>query len=78
MQVEIMALGKETRVSVISLAGLDADMLYEDIYCARGQAENYTADSTSCPWFLASCIRVLLYATAWILHRSLRTDALQR
>ncbi|NHZ94132.1 IS1380 family transposase, partial [Massilia sp. CCM 8733] len=41
LKAEVMALGENTRFIVTSLPGLDAGMLYEDIYCARGQAENY-------------------------------------
>lgn len=60
-------------------------MLYEDIYCARGQAENYikylkddlAADRTSCTSFLANCMRLLLHSAAYILHQQLRTQALR-
>ncbi len=85
MKAEVMALGENTRFIVTSLPGLDAQMLYEDIYCARGQAENYikhlknnlAADRTSCTRFLANCMRLLLHAGANILHQQLRTQALQ-
>jgi hypothetical protein len=82
---EVMALGENPRFVVTSLAGLDAGMLYEDIYCARGQSENYikhlkgdlAADRTSCTSFLANCMRLQLHAAAYILHQQLRTQALQ-
>ena len=85
MKAEVMALGENTRFIVTSLLGLDAGMLYEDIYCARDQAENYikhlkddlAADRTSCTSFLANCMRLLLHAAAYILHQQLRTQALQ-
>jgi hypothetical protein len=85
LKAEVMALGENTRFIVTSLAGLDAGTLYEDIYCARGQAENYikhlkddlAADRTSCTSFLANCMRLLLHAAAYILHQQLRTQALQ-
>ena len=85
MKAEVMALGENTRFIVTSLPGLDAGTLYEDIYCARGQAENYikhlkddlAADRTSCTSFLANCMRLLLHAAAYILHQQLRTQALQ-
>ena len=85
MKAEVMALGENTRFIVTSLPGLDAGVLYEDIYCARGQAENYikhlkddlAADRTSCTSFLANCMRLLLHAAAYILHQQLRTQALQ-
>jgi hypothetical protein len=85
LKAEVMALGENTRFIVTSLPGLDAGMLYEDVYCARGQAENYikhlkddpAADRTSCTSFLANCMRLLLHAAAYVLHRQLRTQALQ-
>ena len=85
LKAEVMALGENTRFIVTSLPGLDAGMLYEEIYCARGQAENYikhlkddlAADRTSCTSFLANCMRLLLHAAAYILHQQLRTEALQ-
>lgn len=84
LKAEVMALGENTRFIVTSLPGLDAGTLYEDIYCARGQAENYikhlkgdlAADRTSCTSFLANCMRLLLHG-AYILHQQLRTQALQ-
>ncbi len=86
LKAEVMALGENTRFIVTSLPGLDADMLYEEIYCARGQSENYikhlkddlAADRTSCTSFLANCMRLLLHAAAYILHQQLRTKALQQ
>jgi hypothetical protein len=85
LKAEVMALGENPRFVVTSLIGLDAGMLYEDIYCARGQAENFikhlkndlAADRTSCTSFLANCMRLLLHAAAYVLHQQLRTQALQ-
>ena len=85
LKAEVMALGENSRFIVTSLPGLDAGMLYEDIYCARGQAENYikhlkgdlASDRTSCTSFLANCMRLLLHAAAYVLHQQLRTQALQ-
>lgn len=85
LKAEVMALGENTRFIVTSLPGLDAAMLYEEIYCARGQAENYikhlkddlAADRTSCTSFLANCVRLLLHAAAYVLHQQLRTEALR-
>lgn len=61
LKAEVMALGENPRFVVTSLGGVDAGTLYEDIYCARGQSENYikhlkgdlAADRTSCTSFLA-------------------------
>ncbi len=85
LKAEVMALGENPRFVVTSLLGLDAGTLYEDIYCARGQAENFikylkgdlAADRTSCTSFLANCMRLLLHAAAYVLHQQLRTQALQ-
>lgn len=85
LKAEVMALGENPRFVVTSLPGLDAGMLYEEIYCARGQAENFikhlktdlAADRTSCTSFLANCMRLLLHAAAYVLHQQLRTQALQ-
>lgn len=85
LKAEVMALGENTRFVVTSLTGLDAATLYEEIYCARGQAENYikhlkddlAADRTSCTSFLANGMRLLLHAAAYVLHQQLRTQALQ-
>jgi len=85
LKAEVMALGENPRFVVTSLLGLDAGTLYEDIYCARGQAENFikhlktdlAADRTSCTSFIANCMRLLLHAAAYVLHQQLRTQALQ-
>jgi hypothetical protein len=85
LKAEVMAQGENPRFVVTSLVGLDAGMLYEDIYCARGQAENFikhlksdlASDRTSCTRFIANCLRLLLHAAAYILHQQLRTQALQ-
>ncbi len=85
LKAEVMALGENTRFIVTSLPGVDAGTLYEEIYCARGQAENFikhlkgdlAADRTSCTSFLANCMRLQLHAAAYVLHQQLRTEALQ-
>ena len=85
LKAEVMAQGENPRFVVTSLVGLDAGTLYEDIYCARGQSENFikhlkndlSADRTSCTSFLANCMRLLLHAAAYVLHQQLRTQALQ-
>ena len=59
LKAEVMAIGENTRFIVTSLPGLDVQTLYEEIYCARGQAENYikhlktdlASDRTSCTSF---------------------------
>ncbi len=85
LKAEVMALGENPRFVVTSLVGLDADCLYEDLYCARGQSENFikhlktdlASDRTSCTTFLANCMRLLQHAAAYVLHQQLRTQGLQ-
>lgn len=58
-------------------------VLYEDIYCARGEIENrikelhhgLEIDRTSCTSFLANQLRVLLTAAAYVLMQELRLHA---
>ncbi len=85
LKAEVMAQGENPHFVVTSLSGLDAGTLYEEIYCARGQSENFikhlkndlASDRTSCTSFIANCMRLLLHACAYILHQQLRTQALQ-
>jgi hypothetical protein len=85
LKAEVMALGENPRFVVTSLGGLDAGMLYEEVYCARGQSENFikhlktdlASDRTSCTSFLANFMRLLMHSAAYILHQQLRTQGLQ-
>jgi len=85
LKAEVMALGENPRFVVTSLVGLDAASLYEELYCGRGQAENFikhlkcdlASDRTSCTTFLANCMRLLQHAAAYVLHQQLRTQGLQ-
>ena len=69
---------------VTSLSG-EARRLYEDIYCARGQAENLikmhkgqlASDRTSCQSPLANQLRLVLHTAAYWLMLTLR-DAIPR
>jgi len=71
--------GANPRFVVTTLAG-DAQGLYDDLYCQRGDAENRIkeqqlglyADRTSCHGFLANQFRVLLSAAAYVLVETLR------
>ena|GEM_PF-210377 len=75
--------GPNPRFVVTNLTG-EAQDLYDTLYCARGQAENYIkeqqlglfADRTSCHRFLANQFRVLLSGFAYILIDHLRRTAL--
>ena len=78
------ARGFDARYIVTSLGG-DARHLYEDIYCARGQAENLiklhkgqlASDRTSCQSPLANQFRLVLHTAAYWLMLALR-DAVPR
>jgi hypothetical protein len=82
---EVMALGDNPRFVVTSLNAPTPQRVYEELYCARGQAENLikhlksdlASDRTSCTTFLANFMRLLEHAAAYILHQQLRTQALQ-
>ena len=71
--------GENPRFVVTSLPS-EAQGLYDDLYCQRGDAENRIkeqqlylyADRTSCHFFLANQFRVLLSAAAYVLMETLR------
>jgi hypothetical protein len=71
--------GENPRFVVTTLSG-EAQGLYDDLYCQRGDAENRIkeqqlglfADRTSCHAFLANQLRVLLSAAAYVLVETLR------
>lgn len=75
--------GPNPRFVVTNLTG-EAQDLYDNLYCARGQAENYIkeqqlglfADRTSCHDFVANQFRVLLSGFAYILIDHLRRTVL--
>ncbi len=80
-RVEAGPLGTDTRFIVTSLSALSARTIYQDIYCARGQAENHikawkthlAADRTSCSQASANQMRLFLHVGAYWLMWSLRT-----
>ena len=75
--------GENPRFIVTSLAG-EGQMLYEQIYCARGEVENRIkeqqlglfADRTSCHDFVANQFRLLLSSLAYVLIETLRREFL--
>jgi hypothetical protein len=79
-RVEAGPQGTDTRFVVTSLAGGDPRAIYEDLSCARAQAENHikawkrhlAADRTSCMKATANAFRLLLhtgaYWTLWTLR----------
>jgi hypothetical protein len=80
-RVEAGPQGTDTRFIVTSLATLSGRTVYQDIYCARGQAENHikawkthlAADRTSCCRAAANQMRLFLHVGAYWLMWSLRT-----
>ena len=83
-RLEATARGFDARYIVTSLGG-DVRHLYEDIYCARGQAENLiklhkgqlASDRTSCQSPIANQLRLVLHTAAYWLMLALR-DAVPR
>jgi Transposase DDE domain group 1 len=79
-RVEAGAEGTDTRFIVTSLPTRSARVLYEDVYCRRGAAENHikawkthlAADRTSCTKATANQFRLFLHAGAYWLLWSLR------
>ena len=59
-------------------------MVYEDLYCARGNCENdikavkcdVHSERTSAATFLANAMRLILACAAYALHHALRTATL--
>jgi Transposase DDE domain group 1 len=80
-RVEVGPQGADTRFVVTNLAGGTARRIYEDLYCARGQAENrvkawklhLAADRTSCSKATANQVRLMLHTAAYWLLWSLRS-----
>ncbi|MEO7317637.1 MAG: IS1380 family transposase [Chthoniobacteraceae bacterium] len=71
--------GSNPRFVVTSLPG-DAQTIYDDIYCARGEMENRIkeqqlglfADRTSCHGWWANQLRLLLSSAAYVLLETIR------
>jgi hypothetical protein len=84
---EHLSKGSNPRFIVTSLPveELDARMLYEDVYCARGEMENRIkeqqmclfADRTSCATMRANQLRLWLSSAAYTLLMALRQFGLQ-
>jgi hypothetical protein len=75
-RVEASGQGSDSRFVVTNLAGTPR-WLYEAVYCARGQAENWikahkrhlASDRTSCTKATANQFRLVLHTAAyWLLH----------
>jgi Transposase DDE domain group 1 len=75
-RIEASSQGSDSRFIVTNLAGAPR-WLYEEVYCARGQAENLikahklhlASDRTSCSKATANQFRLLVHTAAyWLLH----------
>jgi hypothetical protein len=84
LKAEVMTLGDNPRFVVTSLNGPHPESLYRDLYCARGQDENWIkmikndlgSDRTSDHRFLANHLRLFFACAAYVLHHALRTEVL--
>jgi hypothetical protein len=85
IKVEVSEQGVNTRFVVTDMEQARTKGLYQNIYCARGQAENemkdhklsLKSDRTSCHRFEANQFRVLLHAAAYVLLETLRREVLR-
>ena len=85
LKADVLSAGDNPRFVVTSLDAPTPQMLYEDLYCARGNCENgikavkcdLQSDRTSATTFLANAMRLLLACAAYVLHHALRTHTLQ-
>jgi hypothetical protein len=83
---EVMQTDDNPRFVGASLEAPIPQMLYEDLYCARGNCENAIkavtndlhSDRTSATSFLANAMRLLLACAASGLHHAVRTHTLQQ
>jgi len=82
---DVMPAKDNQRYVVTSLRRASPQALYQQEYCARGQAENLIkqvkvdlkSDRTSAGSFLANFARLLFTASAYVLHQQLRHLGLQ-
>ena len=85
IKVEVSDQGVNTRFVVTDMEHARTKVLYRQIYCARGQAENdikdhklyLKSDRTSCHRFEANQFRVLLHSAAYVLLDTLRREVLR-
>ncbi len=84
VKAEISEKGENPRF-VISNIDSPEKVIYEQIYCLRGQAENFIkdhknylkSDRTSCSSFQANQFRLFLHSAAYILMHTLKTQYLK-
>lgn len=84
LKAEVMRFDANPRFVVTSLRLPTPESLYRDLYCARGQDENFikkmkndlASDRTSDHRFLANHLRLFFACGAYVLHQALRTEVL--
>ena len=84
LKAEVMSLGENPRFVVTSLDLPSPEALYRDLYCARGQDENFikqlkndlASDRTCDHTFLVNHLRLFFACAAYVLHHTLRTEVL--
>ena len=82
---EITARGQNTRFVVTNLESSRPSFIYQSVYCARGQMENFIknhktflhSDRTSCHTFTANQFRLFLHSAAYVLLHTLTHIGLQ-
>jgi hypothetical protein len=82
IKVEVSDQGVNTRFVVTDMEHARTKVLYQQIYCARGQAENeikdhkryLKSDRTSCHRFEAHQFRLFLHSAAYVLLDTLRRE----
>jgi hypothetical protein len=82
IKVEVSDQGVNTRFVVTDMEQARTQVLYQHIYCARGQAENeikdhkryLKSDRTSCHRFEANQFRLFLHSAAYVLLDTLRRE----
>ena len=85
IKVEVSEQGVNTRFVVTDMEQARTQVLYQHIYCARGQAENESkdhklylkSDRTACHRFEANQFRLLLHSAAYVLLDTLRREVLR-
>ena len=85
IKVEVSAQGVNTRFVVTDLEQARTQLVYRQLYCARGQMENeikdhkryLKSDRTSCHRFEANQFRVFLHSAAYVLLDTLRREVLK-
>jgi len=85
LKAEVMGLGSNPRFVVTSLTETTPEILYEQLYCARGQDENFikqikndlASGRTSDHTFQANQMRLFFACAAYNLHLALRSELLK-